>query len=169
MLFRAPPGKPAMLKIILAVTCIVCATMAPSTGKAQVYSPEKISVAFSQMSRMPVQFLECKGKICIFQLESPLAAVIFMANNTEQGIRMLSVTFHSSKAQVASVLMREALRFAQYPELDDIDVKSLMAVATSAGKDVEIKKGLGLKLIKFVNVDKNVFSFRFYRVKDGES
>ncbi len=158
-----------MLKSIIAVPFIVCEIATPSAGRAQaqVYSPEKISVAFPRASRTRIKFLECKDKICSFQSDSPLAAVIFMADDTAQSIRLLSVTFHSSRARAASMLMKEALRFAEYPEPDDIDVVSLMKAATPTGKEVEIKKGLGARLVDMTNVGKNVFSFRFYRLKDN--
>lgn len=157
-----------MLKSIFIAIFAFCTMSAASTGVAQsqIYNPDKISASFPKVSQTPVKFLKCQNGICGFQSETPMAAVLFSVDDKAQNIRMFSVTFHSSKARLASGLMRDALRFAHYPEVDDIDPISLMKAATPSGRDVEIRKGLGARLINFTSIDKNVFSFRFYLMKD---
>jgi len=154
-----------MLKSIFTAIFAICLMIA-GDARCQVYSPEKISVNFPKASRTPVQFIECRNGICSFQSNNPLAAVLFMVDGDAQNIGMLSVTFHSSKARTDNALIREALKFAQYPEANDIDATSLMKTATPSGMDVEIEKGLGARLINLTSVDKNVFCFRFYRMGD---
>jgi len=154
-----------MLKHIFIVMFGICAMFAEE-ARSQAYSPEQIEATFLKTSRTPVKFLECRNQICGFQSESPMAAVLFMIDESAQSIKMVSITFHSSKAQLAAALMKDALRFAQYPEGSDVDIRASMKMATPSGKDVELQKGFGLRLVNLTSVDKNVFSFRFYRIKD---
>ncbi|WP_134494151.1 hypothetical protein [Microvirga pakistanensis] len=157
-----------MFKFFIIALFASCTMTAAGTAAAQSQtgSPEKISASFPKVARTPVKFLRCKGEICAFQSETPMAAVIFSVDGRTQNIRMFSVTFHASKAQIASGLIRDALRFSHYPEINDIDPISLMRAATPSGRDVEVGKGLGARLINFTYIDKNVFGFRFYPTKN---
>lgn len=157
-----------MLKSFFIAIFAFCVMTAASTGvaQAQIYNPDKISVSFPKVAQTPVKFLKCQDGICGFQSETPMAAVLFSVDEKAQNIRMFSVTFHSSKARLASGLIRDALRFAHYPEVNDIDAISLMKAARPSGREVEIRKGLGARLINLTSIDKNVFSFRFYLTRD---
>ncbi|SCZ04461.1 hypothetical protein [Microvirga guangxiensis] len=154
-----------MLKFVI-VAALLGHGAVIGVAHAQAYDPAKIGASFPQAAQTSVKFMKCEGRACGFQSETPLAAVFFLVDDAGQSVRMLSVTFHASKAPIAVELMRDALRFAQYPEVGDIDPLSLMKIATSAGRDVEIQKGLGARLVNLTNIDKNLFSFRFYRIKD---
>lgn len=153
------------MKHIFTVMFAVYALFA-GEARSQAYSPEQIETTFPKISRTPVRFLECRNRICSFQSVSPMAAVLFMIDESAQNIKMVSITFHSSKAQLAAALMKDALRFALYPEGSEVDMRSSMKIATPSGKDVELQKGFGLRLVNLTSVDKNVFSFRFYRIND---
>jgi len=157
-----------MLQFFITAIFAICPMLAAGTAVAQspILSVGTISASFPKIARTPVKFLRCQGEICVFQSETPMAAVVFSVDDRTRTIRMFSVTFHSSKARIASGLIRDALRFARYPEIDEIDSVSLMKAATPSGRDVEVGKGLGARLIHFASIDRNVFGFRFYRVKD---
>lgn len=157
-----------MLKHMLTAKLAACAIIVAWVGGAQsqTYSPEKMSVSFPEVSQTPVRFVECKDKTCIFQSKTPLVSALFLADDVAQSIKMLSVTFHLSEAEVASSLIRDALKFAQYPKINNIDMVSLLRASTPSGRDVEIQKGLGARLVNRTDIDRHVFSFRFYPIKD---
>jgi hypothetical protein len=154
-----------VLKHILIAMLAVCTMVAGSAEAAEprAYSLEKITVNFPRMAHTPVQFLECRKRVCMFEAGTPLASVLLLADEAEKNIGMLSITFHSSKAQLVPLLIKDALRFAQYPSVDAVNVAAWMKSASASGKDIEVQKGLGAKLINLTSIDKNVFSFRFYR------